>query len=378
MKLVNNFKFDIKDIYGDIVIVYPKGSADVVDNIRESLDRSCYCYNCRQLGGGVFNRDSVDEIISLLNKCNCFIPVITNSLMLKENALFRAVLWYLVGYMKSLPRGVIVPFVYEPEGEELLMKTPLKNTQFFSDVGALQSTIKNRFSSRLLRKNYYENIAVNTYASRRIVYHCLRLHFDIREQSFRNAKELYSDYTSRRITDEAFDAYIENCINCGCKVVSFGNPDALTPPMAVYCDEVTPKIEDYTDSIAGKRLYKKNSAEIISETGIRAELEVDIIIPVHKILGAYVKCYLECSDADADVTVLLSLMEGDFVEKISECDLDLLDDVEYWEKIYPEGVCVNRNRRRFYFDLGIERRSDSLVPDPSLNIGDRLDFIFPQ
>lgn len=378
MKLINNFKFDIKDIYGDIVIVYPEGSVEAVADLRERLEASGYSYHCRPIGKTVFGRETVDGIIALLDRCNCFVPVVTKALSQPENALCRSVLWYLIGYMRSASQGSTVPFIPDGEDSGLLKGTPIQTLDFVSDTDAFMKTLNNRFSSRLLRKNYYENASVNSYASRRIVYHCLRLRFNIWEEAFRNAMALYRDYTSRSVSEDAFDAYIEKYVTCGCKVVSFGNPYGLTPQMAVYRDEVTPKIEDYTDSIAGKRFYRRNSAEKIAQTGIRGELGVDVVIPVHKLLGAFVKCYLECEDVDADVTVLLSLMEGDFVEEISECDLDLLDDMDYWKKSYPEGTYINRKRGRFYFDLGIERRSDSLVPDPSLEIGERLDFIFSQ
>lgn len=380
MELLSTTQFDIRECCGNIVVLYTHDRVDDVAKLKDLLDYAGYAYVCHPVGAEYALRRDFKEDERMLDGCACFIPVLSESLRQPENQLYRSVFWYYAGYMRARSNDSIVPYYPQKDKDDKfdMSSTPLQGLDILYSSDALMQTISNKYSSRLLCHNYYENRAVNMYASRRIFYRCLRFKFVLRETCFRNAKEFYKEYTSRNITDNAFDEYLLENIVCGCRVVSFGNENLLTPPLMPYRDEVHPYITDYPQTIRGKKSYVLYNEEKQAETGIHAEMYMDVILPIHKLLGTFYKCYITCEDADVPVFLPLALFESDFTgEEAEDYGDELIEDSASWYAIYPDTVHIDEKLRRFYFDTEL-KNVNPVTPDPDLGIGESIDYIYPQ
>ena len=378
MELLSNSTFDIKEYCGNIVLLYTEDSAEYIAGLRELLDYTGYAYLCQPIGKyTVERRNFVEEADRMLNGCACLIPVLSKSLLLPENQLFRSLYWYSVGYMRANFHESIVPLCFG--GEKIdLAGTPLQGIDIIYDNETLMQTLSDKFSSRILRYNYYENRTVNLYASRRIFYRCLHMRFKIYESSFQNAKQCYKEYTSHRISDSDFDDYIAENLVCGARVISFGMEKNLDATLVPYRDEVHPYVTDYPRTITGKKIYSLLTEENRNKTGVRAEFSVDVLLPVHRLLGTHFKCYFSFREAECPVTFLLALLESDFTGSEAEdfCG-DIPEDNDYWYSVYPKGVYIDEKLDRFYFSSGLTNINE-IIPDESAGVGDSIDYIYPQ
>lgn len=378
MKLLSDSKFDIRQFYGNLVFLYPENHKELVNPLLERLDLSGHVYYCRAVGPSLLLKgDAFDEIVSLLDRCVCLVPVMNGELFEKEHTVSRSMFWYFIGYMRAKSQESVVPYL--PADHPDLKGSPLQGIDIMFDADTFMEKIPVKFASKLLRCNYYENKTTNFYAARRIAFHCLSLHFLVYEGAFQNARNYYNECTGMNRSNSEFDSYLEKTLICGCRVVSFGTESKLEPQMTVYRDEVHPYVSDYPKALMGKRMYRRMSEEDRERTGIRAELMMDVLVPVHKLLGAYIKCYLTCPDPDCPVFMLLALMEPDFAEgRISEFDSDQFDDPLYWKEIYPDGLYIDTDTERMYFSLNFKRDEPPLPADEALHVGETLDYIFPQ
>ncbi len=387
MKLLSESKFDIKDYYGDLVIMYPEDAEDTAKKLKELLDVSGHVYHLVKLSpDALTNRNYVSDTIRMLDGCACFVPIITKYFYAAENALFRSLIWHFIGYMRTKLNEGIVPFI--PKGDSTTLEgTPIQQLDILHDEGELITLLLGKYSSKLLCNNYYKNRVTNLYASKRIMYHCLRLQFNIYESAFKNAKKYYTENISHRVSDAEIDKhlekYIEENLICGCRIVSFGSSERLEPQMMVYKDEIHPDIEEIPETLIGKKTYRKLTKEEIKSNpqkrGVRAEIVTDILIPVHKLLGAYVKAYLTCLDKDCPLQFILALMESDFTGKeASGYNSRKFKDYDFWKKIYPSSSFIDGALGRVYFSLNFQEPENPITPEPSLRIGNKVDFVFPQ
>lgn len=378
MELLSNSKFDIKEYYGNIVIMYTEDSAEQVAHLRELLDYTGYVYVCQPISRRtVERRNFAEEADRILSDCACFIPMLSRELMAEENQVFKSFFWYSVGYMRANYQESIIPLCLGGDRIDL-GGSPLQGIDIIFDTDTLMQTISDKFSSKLLRYNYYENRKVNLYASRRIFYRCIHLRFKIWESSFQNAKQYYREYTSHRISDGDFDEYLSENLICGARVISFGQEERLTPPLMPYRDEVHPYVTDYPKTIAGKKSYVLLTDEEREKTGVRAEFSIDVLLPVHRLLGTYFKCYFACREAECPVDFLLALLESDFTGNEAE-DLggELPEDISYFSEKYPDEVHIDEKLARFYFSIGL-KSSEKTHTDESLGVGNSIDYIYPQ
>ncbi|MBE6597729.1 MAG: hypothetical protein E7641_08705 [Ruminococcaceae bacterium] len=390
MRLISDSQFDIRQYYGNLVLLYPEGYPELTAPLRERLDVSGHVYHCCAVGASMLMKgDSFDNVIGLLDRCACLIPIMNAEVFKEENAVTRAMFWYFIGFMRARVQESIVPYIpLGEEGEEKpdLRGTPLQGIDIMYDPDTFMKKVPAKFGTKLLCYDYYENRTTNHYAVRRISFRCLSLHFVIYEKAFQNARMLYNYFNDREKNDSQFDKFIENEIVSGCRVVSFGTDTKLEPQMMVYRDEVHTYVKDYPRALVGKKNYRRMTDKQKLETGVHAEFTMDVLVPVHKLLGAYLKCYVTTTDPECPITVLLALLEPDFCNgHTSEYDpqkVGVLLKVEYWKKVYPDDLYVyedtKKREKRMYFSLKLKTDEPLLPADPALNVGDTLDYIFPQ
>ncbi len=384
MKLLSNAQFDIRNYYGTLVIVYPEGEGEWLVPLQEKLAMAGYDYRIHAIGPclSMLNDDGKD-LSDEFERCACFLPIITDTFLTEKFKPYYAMLWHFIGLMAMKAPGATVPFI--PVGAKIsLAGSPIQGLDVLNSIDEVMHTVSAKFAPKLICNNYYEDRVTNLYAARRIIYHRLCLRFHIYEEAFQNAKRMQREYTGHRISDDGMDDAIREQVLCGCRVVSFGRLDNLPPQMQAYRDEISPRISDYANELAGKRSYRLFSEDERMTKGIRAVLETEIMIPVHKLLGAYIKCYLTSVSHNLPTAVLLTLFEPDLCEdhKASEYDPDRMDDLSFWEKRYPIGTHIDNGGSRFFFELNeLKRPEDSnehSIPEERFGVGNRMDYIYPQ
>ena len=210
MQLLSDSVFDIREYYGNMVLLYPEGHAGLVASLRERLDLSGYVYHCCPVGPSLLEKGhDVGEITALLDRCVCLVPVLNASVFEEENDVTRAMFWFLTGYMRARVQESVVPYI--PDGEKVdLSGTPLQGIDIMFDPDTFIEKIPAKFAGKLLCYHYYESSTTNFYASRRITYRCLRLSFKIHEEAFRNALEYYNDTTGFSRSEYEFESYLDS------------------------------------------------------------------------------------------------------------------------------------------------------------------------
>ncbi len=380
MKLLSDSQFDIREYFGELVMIYPESLAEKVGEITALLDVSGHVYHSIPLGEAILtDRTFMDDVIEKLGGCACFVPVMSEDLTSSEHAFYRTLLWHFIGYVRASYADAIVPYV--PKGECVsLAGTPMQDLDIMTTPDELMETLLGKYSSRLLRNNYYKNRTTNLYAAKRIQYHCLRLRFNIHDECFDNARELLYYYTSQQMDNDAeFDKYLEENLVAGCKIISFGSDERLEPQMMAYKEEVHPDIDSLPKTLIGKKSYRKLTGEEKREAaGVHAEVTVDLLIPVHKLLGTYLKPYVKCLDKDCPVEVVAALMESDLTGGAATPYDEIGDGADFWLERLPETAFIDTEKKRLYFGLDFEKPENPIVPDPALCVGRFLNYVYPQ
>ncbi len=375
MELLSSNKFDIKDFCGHLVIMHPEQLSDKIRPLKEMLDYAGYAYICFPISTAETSREISAEEMNIFGGCACLVPVFSGDLMDSENLYQRSQFWYYIGYMKSNISNSIVPLCFDRSVK--LDGSPIQTLDVMFDLEELMKTISNKYSAKLIRNNYYDNHAINKYAARRIYHRNLHMKFKIYQSAFENARTYYRECESRRISESAFDDFIAENLVCGCRVISFGHDDYLPPQIMPYKNEVHPRIDDYPRILVGKKSYTLLSESEREATGVRAELIMDVLMPVHKLLGTYFKCYVSTKDEMVPVYLLLALLEGDFTGKEPELTDSVSESAEEWYEKYPAQTHVDEKNNRLYFTTGMRSNADILV-DSEFGIGDTLDYVYPQ
>ncbi len=375
MEVVSNNNLDLKEYLGHIVILHDSQQDDKLDQLKEVLDVSGYQYFCMPIVDEDVDGAVAFEDTNIFNGCVCLIPVFSKRLFEEGNVFLKSQYWYYIGYVKSIHSDAILPYCTDESQKASLNGTPLHKLDFKNNVDDLMYTIQEKYSSKLICYNYYENKTVNKFASKRIMYRDLCIKFKIYQTAFENAKQYYQDCTSRRISDNAFDEFIASEIVAGCRVLSFGSVKNLTAPLMPYKDEVVTKVDDYPKTITGKKSYVQLSSEEQEETGVRAELTMNVLMPVHKLLGTTFKCFITLKNNKCPIYLLLALLEGDFIGKAPEFNDNLSEENDFWMQIYPKESFIDQKNSRLYISTGLTSTKND---DESLGVGGYNDYMYPQ
>ncbi len=375
MEVVSNNNLDVKEYFGHIVIMHDNKQDEKLDQLKEVLDVSGFQYFCLPITDKETESPVSFENTNIFNGCVCLIPVFTKNFFEEDKMYLRSQYWYYIGYVKSTHSDAILPYCTDKSEKASLNGTPLHKLDFKNDVGDLMATIQEKYASKLLCYNYYENKAINKFASKRITYRDVCIRFKIYQTAFDNAKEYYQSCTSRYISDDAFDEFIATEIMCGCRVLSFGSIKNLTAPLMPYKDEVVTKVDDYPKTVAGKKTYVKLSQEQQKETGVRAELTMNILMPVHKLLGTNFKSFITLKSNKCPIYLLLSLFEGDFIGKDPEFNDYIAEENDFWMQVYPKETFIDQENNRLYISIGL---SSHQCDDENLNVGAYCDYMYPQ
>ena len=86
MKVLSDSQFDIKEYFGDLVIIYPENSEDKVREITALFDVSGHVYHSVAVGEQTVNdRGFMETTAALIDGCACLVPVMSGELTKPEN-----------------------------------------------------------------------------------------------------------------------------------------------------------------------------------------------------------------------------------------------------------------------------------------------------
>lgn len=380
MDIISNSFYDARSQYGRLILVSMESDEQKTTQLRQELSKAGYAYIFFSLSEKLISRrDYLSEILKALDSCACFIPVISDTLFEESSVICRNIFWFIVGYIQTKCGGSIVPFLADGSGAQI-SATPLKNANILTQGHEVVKTLETKYSQRLMKSQYYDNYMLNFYAYNRIIYRRISLKCRIYESEFQRICE-EMEYEWGSSAELKLDRFLSNNLICKYKVLSFGCDNAIEPQLEPYKDEIHPSENGIASSVICKSAYTLMEDSDREATGIHAELEIEAVVPVHKLFGVYFKCYITLKESDYFwmIPVLFSrdLGKCDCTESLTP---DQMEDPAYWKCVFPKGVYANFAKNRLYFSLGLERHNaeKSIIVTPQMGIGETADYIFPQ
>ena len=380
MDVISNSQYDVHSQYGHLILVCLEADEKKSEALRLELSKAGYAYLYFPISEETLARhDYLTEVTKALDTCSCLIPVITDTLFSEEATMYRNIFWFVVGYMQAKSPAGIVPFLAERDGTRLSL-TPLKNANLAVTGGEVIRTLETKFTGSLMKSHYYDNYLLNYYAYRRIMYRRLVLKMRIYEDAFLHICDMM-EYEWGSNAENRLDRFLASNLLCAYKVLSFGCENALEPQFEPYRDEIHPSENGLASSIICKSSYTVLDDADRASTNVHAEIDVEIVIPVHKLFGVYFKCYAALKQTEY-FWMLPMLLSRD----IGKCefrempDEDCMESEAFWNSRFPESTHTDFGRGRLYFSLGLERRNAerSILLTPEMGVGATADYIFPQ
>lgn len=386
MDLLSNTPYDVRSHYGNLILVYLGSDEEKCKALKTELEKAGYSYMPFPISADTLLRhDYLSGVTKALDSCACLIPVISDDLFDDSARIYSNIFWLVIGYMQAkCYSGGIVPYLAEDQECQGLASTPLQNANLARTGADVVRALENRYSNRLMKSHYYDNYELNDYAQKRIIYRRITFKCRIYEDAFqRTCKIMEYDHGDRAEAD--LERLLVRNIGCSYKVLSFGCENALVPQLEPYREEIHPSESGLTSSIKCSSSYAVTDEVERIQTGVHAEVEVEAVIPVHKLFGVYFKCYIEFKKKDY-FWIIPMLFSRDLgkcdINALTDDDLDnLIENPEYGNTLFPENAYIDSQKGRLYFSLGLDKyvNSDkSIVLTPEMGVGSVADFIFPQ
>ena len=380
MEVISNSPYDVRAQYGHLILVCLGSDEQKCQPLQQELSKAGYAYLFFPISEDTLSRrDYLAEVTKALDTCSCLIPVVTDGLFSEQARIYRNVFWFVIGYLHAKSAQAILPFLAEGEGRDLAA-TPLKNANLATCAADVVKTLESKFSHHLMKSHYYDNYLLNFYAHKRILYRRLSVKAYIHEDTFQRIREAM-EYEWGSEAQTKLDRFLAGNLMCAYKVLSFGCENALEPQFAPYREEIHPSENGLASSIICNSTYTVLDEEERKKDGIHAEIDIEAVVPVHKLFGVYLKCYLSLRQPDY-FWMLPTLFARDLAKHSFDSlpDDDQLEDPAYWQKIYPPNTYLDYRKSRLYFSIGLERLNaeKSIILTPEMGVGATADYIFPQ
>ena len=243
-------------------------------------------------------------------------------------------------------------------------KTPIGECQWgFYDLGSTLKKIETKIPQAKTKTNFFmseiakeEETKLNGYISDRLRYRKLVLKLDITKEDYEAAKDLFAKELGKGGNiDKDFEKALKNHVSLSCKLLSFGSKKFIIPQLEPYASEMIIKPTNYPSNFSCRKQYCKKDEKSITD-GILAEYRFELIVPVHCLFGVNFKPCIKGS------------------EKISGQALNTL----FGSGLKPENdAVVHEEEQALYFSLAFPKAREYTI-DPSLGIGTKGDYLFPQ
>ncbi len=362
MKLLETVNFDITEYCGNLIVTYLSDDKPQVSEILRELDAKGYEYYLNEVGVHTVLKNSyVDDIQDKLSSCGCYLLFLSKNFDDKKNRALRNNIMFQVGVLESRRPGIVVPVV-KGGTKTSLAGTPMQSLNII-DVGAIGALLTDKSRPQIARNEYYGDDAkpeelsknLNFYTKDRIEYRKLELSLDIAETDFEAALKLVRKKRSNCTGEEFFDI-LRDEMTCGARLVSFGSKGRLTTNLVPYENEIkVAESKDYPESFTCRKVFVEDRKRTDGRLG---EYKLEIILPIHKLLGVNFKCFVK-GGPNVSSEVLKQLFASNFEEK--------------------NDVAEKQNSKAVYFCIPLYEEEDFPVPDEYKNdIGSICDYLYPQ
>ena len=365
MKLLENVPFDITEYCGNLIVTYLSDDRKIVEDLFLKLDSLGYEYIKNEVGRHTVMKNSyIDDIEESLSQCGCYLLYLPKSFDDERNRALRNNIWYQIGMLQARRPGIVVPFM-NPDSRTDLSHGPLQKTKVI-DYDKIVSTFNERFRSVIARNEYFEDDEMNEYTRDRINYRRLEISLDVTVEDFENAKEMFSYRNDTDdITDDEFIGILRDNMVCGARLLSFGNEGRLTTNLLPYSDEInTIYNKDYPESFSCKHVFVKDGKR---KDGKMGEYKLEVILPIHKLLGVNFKTFVGVNKSDKD-RGSNCILEIEMIEALFRSNFDENSDLV---KI-AERECL-------YFCIPVyDEEKFPIRPELEGKLGSYSDYLYPQ
>jgi len=346
MKVLSNEPCDISDYCGNVIVSYLKADAEEALKVKKWLERKGYDYEDNEISPlNLFKGSYCDKYNELLKNCGLYIFIITKNFNENFRPLINVIL-YQAGVLEANGKERIYPYVcksyFEAEeeekkriaaGEDLkndpyklidLNELPLRDYQRPTTISSLDSKFGEDDHRQISVYDFVKNeSAVYTPQSRSagvdekdkeaditdstvslfqkfITYRKITVRFDITEENMNRCMEITS--CNQLKNENGIVEWLDTGIQCGTRIFAFGNDATITNSTRPYEEESRFEGDIALTIPNGRKFYIKNSDEEYEKTKIKGTLAAEFIIPVHRLLGVYYKCFIRGYDTDNEGT----------------------------------------------------------------------------
>jgi len=380
MELISNLPCDTRSRYGHLILVCLDCDEKKTQSLQSELHKAGYPYLFFSISeDALARRDFLPEIIRALNSCSCLIPVISDNLFKEEATICRNVFWFIIGYMRSKCSNGFVPYLIDGDGLRLSI-TPLKNENLSTSSEYIVKTLENKYSKYLMKSHYYDNYLLNYYAYKRITYRRVKIKCHIYEDAFKHICKAM-EYEWGNDSETMLDQFLASKLFCAYRVLSFGADTAVEPQCEPYRNEIHLSENAIAASTSCNTVYTVLSPKHRISNGVHAEIDIDTILPVHRLFGVYFKFYLSIKEKDY-FWMLPVLFSRDLTSSEFSIlpDDEQIEDESYWSRVFSKETHLDFKNGNLYFGLGLEggSRENTLKLTSKMGVGSTADYIFPQ
>ena len=355
MKLLDNVPFDITEYCGNLIVTYLSDDKEKVQFLLTFLNQNGYEYVENEVGlHTVLKSAYLSQMQSHLNECGCYILYLTDSFNAAENRVLKNNILYQIGFLEARREQIIVPYV-EPGANIDLSKSPLQQANIIRSTGEVLDMLRHsgdRFRSVIMQNSFYAEPKLNYLTKDRIEYRRMLVELDISKKDFKNAFAKYRSAVGElNMTEKEFIDALRDNLSCGARLLSFGTQERITTHLSPYLEEMQcVNTLDFPVSFSCAHIYKEDNGK----GDRKGTYTLEIILPIHKLLGVNFKPFLRAK-APLSTEILKLLFASNFSKKN---DVAVVGSTLYFSLDFP-------NAEAFYFD-------------PALGIGKIADYLYPQ
>jgi len=265
-------------------------------------------------------------------------------------------IWYQIGLLEARHPGRVVPYQFKNVPVPDLSKTPLQRPHAISNMKALEEIFKGDFRSTMAKCDFYKEDTLNRTVRNRLGYTKLEVALKIEKSLFEDTLANYNSNFKTKHDKESFLRLLRDNLSCGARLISFGAESQLTTHLLPYAEEIhTVTNIDYPVNFSCKHVFKPEK-EDAEKTDLLGEYWLEIVLPVHRLLGVNFKCFI-AGNKDLPIGCLEMLFGPNFAK---ENDKVMVEDED-----------------KLYFSLDFPE-DESFQPPAQLGIGKKADYMFPQ
>ena len=403
MEILQNENCNINDYCGHIILSYLEADKEKANQVKEWLNEKGYDYIDNEVSPvNLFQGSYCQKFNELLANCSYYIFLLTKNFNENNRPLVNVIL-YQIGVLEANSVDRVIPLeMYEDgftvrdkdtlEGLDKDEKRDPQKTYYIKTDKLLLTAQKANSKERLLNnlKAPLSNVSFpDLYKAKegktlreRLTYRSIQVSFDITDKDFRDAIA-YAKQKNRAAlkTPKRLISWLNTRLSSGTVVFSFGTEATFTNNTRPYESESTLTNPCCLKMKKG-RIYlvmntEKDSQKVKAEQDnngaqknsvIIGRLLAEFIVPVHKLLGANFKCFLQFISPNAS-------QDQTDIEETSQEYADILAILLRSNFADDLSNDVKTHLGRLYFRFNFKDTKDFPIP---AEYGKKANYIYPQ